>query len=131
VCHDVLQDPTFFRFLSKIDREFAAATRAERCAGCGGPLHVSDYPRKPRGCPAAVREEYSQRLSFTCARAAADVGSSVHDEIDNGGIPAMTCSDSQSSAPTFTFAAWFAVEPRASAGDLSCPTTFAMSHPQS
>lgn len=66
--HDVLQDPTFFRFLSKIDQEFAAATRAGRCPECKGPLHVSDYPRKPRGCPTAVREEYSRRLSFTCGR---------------------------------------------------------------
>jgi hypothetical protein len=68
VCHDVLQDPAFFRFLSKIDEEFAAETRAGRCPGCEGPLHVSDYPRKPRGCPAAVREEYSRRLSFTCGQ---------------------------------------------------------------
>jgi len=29
---------------------------------------VANYPRKPRGCPVAVREEYSQRLSFTCGR---------------------------------------------------------------
>jgi len=29
---------------------------------------VADYPRKPRGCPAAMREEYSRRLSFTCGR---------------------------------------------------------------
>ena len=68
MCHDVLQDPTFFRFLSKIDHEFAAETRAGRCPSCEGPLHVADYPRKPRGCPAAVREEYSRRLSFTCGR---------------------------------------------------------------
>lgn len=38
------------------------------CHGCAGPLHVADYPRKPRGCPAAVREDYSWRLSFTCGR---------------------------------------------------------------
>ena len=68
MCHDVLQDPTFFRFLSRIDHEFADQTRAGRCSGCCGPLHVADYPRKPRGCPAAVREEYSKRLSFTCGR---------------------------------------------------------------
>jgi len=68
VCHDVLQDPTFFRFLTRIDRRFAAATRAGRCGKCAGPLHVADYPRKPRGCPAAVSEEYSRRLSFTCGR---------------------------------------------------------------
>jgi hypothetical protein len=29
---------------------------------------VANYPRKARGCPAAVREEYSRRLSFTCGR---------------------------------------------------------------
>ena len=64
----VLQDPAFFHFLTRIDEEFAAVTRLGRCPGCEGPLHVADYPRKPRGCPAAVREDYSWRLSFTCGR---------------------------------------------------------------
>lgn len=68
MCHVVLQDPAFFRFLCRIDEELACATRLGRCPGCGGPLHVADYPRKPRGCPAALREEYSWRLSFTCGR---------------------------------------------------------------
>lgn len=68
MCHAVLQDPAFFRFLTHIDEEFASATRLGRCPGCGGPLHVADFPRKPRGCPAAVREAYSWRLSFTCGR---------------------------------------------------------------
>ena len=68
MCHAVLQDPAFFHFLTRIDAEFAAATRLGRCRGCEGPLHVADYPRKPRGCPAAVREDYSRRLSFTCGR---------------------------------------------------------------
>ena len=68
MCHDVLQDPTFFRFLGQIDHAFAAETRAGRCPGCAGPLQVADYPRKPRGCPAAVREDYSWRFSFTCGR---------------------------------------------------------------
>ena len=62
------ETPRFFRFLSRIDHEFAAETRAGRCPGCQGPLHAANYPRKPRGCPAAVREEYSRRLSFTCGR---------------------------------------------------------------
>jgi len=62
----VLQDPAFFRFLLRIDEELAAETRHGRCRHCGGPLHAGDYPRKPRGCPAAVREEYSWRFSFTC-----------------------------------------------------------------
>lgn len=68
MCHAVLQDPAFFRFLTRIDEEFAAATRLQGCRACGGPLHVANYPRKPRGCPAAVQEQYSQRLSFTCGR---------------------------------------------------------------
>jgi hypothetical protein len=61
-----LHDLAFFRFLSRIDAELAAETRQARCLDCKGPLHVADFPRKPRGCPAAVREEYSRRLSFTC-----------------------------------------------------------------
>ena len=68
MCHALFQDPVFFRLLTRIDAEFAAKTRQGRCPKpkCAGPLHVADYPRKPRGCPASVREEYSSRLSFTC-----------------------------------------------------------------
>jgi hypothetical protein len=68
VCHAVLQEPAFFRFLIRIDEELAAATRLQGCRACEGPLHVANYPRKPRGCPAAVQEEYSRRLSFTCGQ---------------------------------------------------------------
>lgn len=66
MCHALLQDPAFFRFLSRIDAELAEEARQTRCRECAGPLHVADFPRKPRGCPGAVREEYSWRLSFTC-----------------------------------------------------------------
>lgn len=59
MCHALLHDPAFFRFLSHIDAELAEKTCQGRCHRCGGPLHVADFPRKPRGCPAAVREEYS------------------------------------------------------------------------
>lgn len=68
MCHVVLQDPAFFRFLTRLDEELAAATRLQGCRACGGPLHVANFPRKPRGCPPAAREEYSRRLSFTCGR---------------------------------------------------------------
>jgi len=64
----IAQDPSFFRFLSQIDAELAADTRGSGCSHCSGRLHTSDFPRKPRGCPAAVIEEYSWRLSFTCGR---------------------------------------------------------------
>ena len=67
MCH-VLDDPAFFRFLTQIDAQLAAGARQRRCPECAGPLHVADFPRKPRGCPASVREEYSFRLSFTCGR---------------------------------------------------------------
>lgn len=66
MCHALLQDPAFFRLLTRIDAEFATEARRARCPECKGPLHVGDFPRKPRGCPASVREEYSSRLSFTC-----------------------------------------------------------------
>ncbi len=66
MCHALLQDPVFFRLLTRIDAEFATEARQGRCPKCKGPLHVGDFPRKPRGCPASVREEYSRRLSFTC-----------------------------------------------------------------
>ncbi len=64
----VLRDPAFFRFLLRIDQELAAETRRAGCPHCAGALHVSDFPRKPRGCPSAVVEEYSSRFSFTCGR---------------------------------------------------------------
>ena len=66
MCHALLQEPVFFRLLTRIDAEFATEARQGRCPKCQGPLHVGDFPRKPRGCPASVREEYSRRLSFTC-----------------------------------------------------------------
>jgi len=68
VCHAILQEPAFFRFLTHIDEELAATTRLAGCRSCEGALHVANYPRKPRGCPVAVRAEYSRRLSFTCGR---------------------------------------------------------------
>jgi len=55
VGHVFLQDPAFVRFLNRIDEELAAAARLGGCRFCEGPLHVADYPRKPRGCPAAVQ----------------------------------------------------------------------------
>ncbi len=67
MCH-VLHDPAFFRFLTQTDAQPPAEARERRCPDCAGPLHVADFPRKPRGCPVSVREEYSFRLSFTCGR---------------------------------------------------------------
>ena len=66
MCHALLQDPSFFLLLFRIDEQLAADTRAGGCA-CGGVLHSARYPRKLRGCPAQVREHYCWRLSFCCA----------------------------------------------------------------
>ena len=68
MCHALLQDPVFFRFLKLIDEEFAAETRLGRCRRCNAALHSADFPRKPRGIPASVVDDYSKRLSFTCGR---------------------------------------------------------------
>ena len=70
MCHALLQDPAFFRFLQRIDEEFAAETRRGRCRRCAGALHSADYPRKPRGCPASVIEDYSSRDRAAAAEAA-------------------------------------------------------------
>jgi hypothetical protein len=67
VCHALLQDPSFFRFLLHVDADLARETRAAGCA-CGGVLHRADYPRKPRGCLSEVRAEYESRFSFCCDR---------------------------------------------------------------
>ena len=64
----ITQDPSFFRFLTRIDAELAGDVRGAGCQHCSGRLHTADFPRKPRGCPAVVIEEYSWRLSFTCGR---------------------------------------------------------------
>jgi hypothetical protein len=66
VCHAVLQNPEFFLLLLRIDEELAGEARAAGCH-CGGVLHSACYPRKPRGCPAQVREHYCRRFSFCCA----------------------------------------------------------------
>ena len=67
MCHALLQDLNFFRLLLRIDQEFAVERRIGGCA-CGGVLHVDDYPRKPRGCPIAMRADFSSRFSFCCNR---------------------------------------------------------------
>jgi len=67
VCHALLQDPSFFRLLLRIDEDLAGETRAGGCS-CGGVLHRADYPRKPRGCLAAVRAQFESRFSFCCNR---------------------------------------------------------------
>lgn len=57
----------FFRGLELADAEIAEVVRQARCSRCRGPLHRSDYSRKPRGGLVAVAgETQSRRISFCC-----------------------------------------------------------------
>ena len=64
----LLTDATIFEALIAIDDELATTARAGGCRHCVGRLHHSDYPRKPRGGPAALSARYDRRTSFCCAR---------------------------------------------------------------
>lgn len=66
MCHATLQDPKLYSLLLFIDEDLAAQARAAGCA-CGGVLHGARYPRKPRGAPQGLPEQYRSRLSFCCA----------------------------------------------------------------
>ena len=65
--HELLRDSSFWRFLFSIDQDLAETARQKGCT-CGGRLHRANYPRKPRGGPKNLPEEYGQRLSFCCDR---------------------------------------------------------------
>jgi hypothetical protein len=54
-------------FLFAIDQDLAESARKEGCP-CGGRLHRANYPRKPRGGPDELPEQYGYRLSFCCDR---------------------------------------------------------------
>ncbi len=59
----------FFARLEKIDEAIAAAVAACRCQHCQGPLHRSDYQRKPRGALLArTGEAFTIRHSLCCGR---------------------------------------------------------------
>lgn len=64
---DLLQNPSFFSALLKLDQELAAAMHLQPCSCCGGPLHFATYARKPRGLPSGLdRDLFGIRLSFCC-----------------------------------------------------------------
>ena len=57
------------QWLREIDEGTCRRVAAAGCGFCGGPLHRSDYPRKPRGGLLAVGGEvFSRRLSLCCGR---------------------------------------------------------------
>lgn len=63
--HALLSDVTFHRALETLDQQLAAKVQPEGCP-CGGTLHHADYPRKPRGVAAHLREHHERRISFCC-----------------------------------------------------------------
>ena len=69
VCHDFLLDASFYQSLFFLDQCIAEQVRDAGCPHCGAVLHVSNYPRKPRGVDRAVLgEHYERRFSFCCER---------------------------------------------------------------
>jgi hypothetical protein len=67
LCHEVLGDARLYGLLLKYDEDLAAEAQAAGCE-CGGVLHVSNFPRKPRGGPSDLGTEHDRRLSFCCDR---------------------------------------------------------------
>jgi len=58
-----------FLLLMRLDESVMRGVAAAGCLRCGGPLHRSDYDRKPRGALIApAGEELVRRFSLCCGR---------------------------------------------------------------
>lgn len=59
----------FFALLVQVDVEVTRRIAAAGCPRCEGPLHRSDYDRKPRGAQIApAGESFVRRFSLCCGR---------------------------------------------------------------
>ena len=58
---------TFWAFLFTIDQDLAEVARKQGCP-CGGRLHRSNFPRKPRADGQTLPDTYKTRFSFCCDR---------------------------------------------------------------
>lgn len=65
--HDLPRDASFWLFLFSVDQDLAKSAHQKGCP-CGGRLHCANYPRKPRGGPDDLPQQYRYRLSFCCNR---------------------------------------------------------------
>lgn len=65
---ELLQKASLFSLLHRIDMDLARQHQRGGCPYCGGPLHQANYPRKPRGGPDDIPEDYLLRLSLCCGR---------------------------------------------------------------
>ena len=67
--NDIGLQREFFEALAQIDEKIVDQIAAGRCPVCGGPLHRSDFARKPRGAlMAAAGEAFVTRFSLCCGR---------------------------------------------------------------
>jgi len=67
VCHEFINEASFYDFLFKVDIDIASDVQKRPCQYCGGVLHSARYPRKPRGPRHLLTDDYATRLSFCCA----------------------------------------------------------------
>ena len=65
---ELLQKASLFSLLYRIDMDLARQHQQDGCPYCGGPLHQANYPRKPRGGPDDIPEDFLLRLSLCCGR---------------------------------------------------------------
>ena len=65
---ELSQNAKLYSLLLLIERDLVAQTIQAGCPHCGGPLHHSDYIRKPRGGPDDLPEELMVRNSLCCGR---------------------------------------------------------------
>jgi len=65
---NIVAAASFWSQLVEIDRKLQQEVIAQRCPRCGGPLHVADHPRKPRGVPDAIAEACGVRFNTCCGR---------------------------------------------------------------
>jgi hypothetical protein len=64
-----LNSPVIFQSLDEIDLEIAAEAKRAGCQFCKNlPLHIANYPRKPRGALVQLPESYLIRFSFCCPK---------------------------------------------------------------
>jgi hypothetical protein len=65
---ELLQSPNLFYLLHRIDIDLAKQQKLAGCPFCGGPLHYSNYQRKPRGGPDTLPEDLYLRYSLCCGK---------------------------------------------------------------
>lgn len=66
MCHAFLTNSSLYSYLTQLDQDIAQQVQSEGCP-CGGKLHRSDYPRKPRGIRGVLDKSYETRISFCCS----------------------------------------------------------------